>query len=150
MCDQQRLRPACAYAQSDQSLCLSLEYPMSVMLLTDHHLRFLGSQARLSLHMSKFQIFGNLMPRLISYLFRLYSRENADTVIFLLVFPEEFTPNRQTTRKATLWEKTICRVQSRISRIPCYGLETPSVKNMPASQVKIKVFTELLTASLGK
>ena len=26
MCDQQRLRPACTYAQSDQSLCLMLEY----------------------------------------------------------------------------------------------------------------------------
>ena len=42
MCDQQRLRPACAYAQSDQSLCLSLEYPMSVKLLAEHHLRFLS------------------------------------------------------------------------------------------------------------
>ena len=30
MYDQQRLRPACAYAQSDQSLSLSLEYTMSV------------------------------------------------------------------------------------------------------------------------
>ena len=42
MCDQQSLRSACAYAQSDQSLCLSLEYPMSVMLLTEHNLRFLS------------------------------------------------------------------------------------------------------------
>ena len=33
MCDQQSLRSACAYAQSDQSLCLSLEYPMTVKLL---------------------------------------------------------------------------------------------------------------------
>ena len=41
MCDQQRLRPACAYAQSDQSLCKSLEYSMSVTLLTEHHLEFL-------------------------------------------------------------------------------------------------------------
>ena len=40
MCDQQRLRPACAYAQSDQSLCLSLEYYMTVKLLTAHHLEF--------------------------------------------------------------------------------------------------------------
>ena len=31
-----------AYAQSDQSLCLSLEYPMSVKLLTEHYLRFLS------------------------------------------------------------------------------------------------------------
>ena len=42
MCDQQRLRPACAYAQSDQRLCLSLEYSMTVKLLTEHHLRFLS------------------------------------------------------------------------------------------------------------
>ena len=41
MCDQQSLRSACAYAQSDQSLCLSLEYSMSVKLLTKHHLEFL-------------------------------------------------------------------------------------------------------------
>ena len=33
-CDQQSLRSACAYAQSDQSLCLSLEYSMNVKLLT--------------------------------------------------------------------------------------------------------------------
>ena len=38
MCDQQRLRSACAYAQSDQSLCLSLE----VKLPTKHHLEFLS------------------------------------------------------------------------------------------------------------
>ena len=42
MCDQQSLRSACAYAQSDQSLCLSLEYSMTVKLLTDHHLKFLS------------------------------------------------------------------------------------------------------------
>ena len=32
----------CAYAQSDQSLCLSLEYSMTVKLLTEHHLEFLS------------------------------------------------------------------------------------------------------------
>ena len=42
MCDQQSLRPACAYAQSDQSLCLSLEYSMIVKLLTECHLEFLN------------------------------------------------------------------------------------------------------------
>ena len=42
MSDQQRLRPACAYAQSDQSLCTSLEYSMSVKLLTENHLEFLS------------------------------------------------------------------------------------------------------------
>ena len=42
MCDQQRLRSACAFAQSDQSLCLSLEYSLTVNLLTDHHLGFVS------------------------------------------------------------------------------------------------------------
>ena len=42
MCDQQHLRSACAYARSDKSLCWSLEYPMSIKLLTEHHLEFLS------------------------------------------------------------------------------------------------------------
>ena len=41
MYDQQWLRPACAYAQSDQSLCLSLEYSMTLKLLTKHYFEFL-------------------------------------------------------------------------------------------------------------
>ena len=44
MCDQQRLRPACAYAQSDQSLCKSLEHSMTVKLLTKQHLDSLSSK----------------------------------------------------------------------------------------------------------
>ena len=39
---QQSLRSACAHAQSDQSLCKSLEYSTSVKLLTEHHLEFLS------------------------------------------------------------------------------------------------------------
>ena len=42
MCDQQRLRPACAFAQSDQSLCSSLDYSTSGKLLTEHHLEFIS------------------------------------------------------------------------------------------------------------
>ena len=42
MCDQQRLRPTCAYAQSGQSNCLLLEYSMTVKLLTEQHLEFLN------------------------------------------------------------------------------------------------------------
>ena len=42
MCCQQSLRSACAYAQSGQSLCLSLEYSRSVKLLTEHLLEFLN------------------------------------------------------------------------------------------------------------
>ena len=38
MCDQQRLRSAWAYAQSNQSLCWSLEYLLNVKLLIEHHL----------------------------------------------------------------------------------------------------------------
>ena len=44
-CDQQRLRSACAYAQSDQSLFQSLEYPMDVKLLTKFFLEFLSIKA---------------------------------------------------------------------------------------------------------
>ena len=42
MCDQQRHRPACAYAQSDQSLCWSLEFSRTVKLLTEYQLGFLS------------------------------------------------------------------------------------------------------------
>ena len=42
MCDKQRLRPACAYAQADQSHCFSLEYSMSIKLLAEYHLEFLS------------------------------------------------------------------------------------------------------------
>ena len=42
MCDQQRLRSACAYAQSDQSLGKSLEYSMTVKLPSEHFLEFLS------------------------------------------------------------------------------------------------------------
>ena len=70
MCDQQSLRSACAYAQSDQSLRLSFEYSMSVKLLAEHHLEFLSlngdAEARPSLHMSKYHIVGNLMHWLIN------------------------------------------------------------------------------------
>ena len=40
--DQQRHRPACTYAQSDQSLCKSFEYFLTVKLLTEHHLKFIS------------------------------------------------------------------------------------------------------------
>ena len=42
MRDQQSLRSACAYVQSDQSLCKSLECSMTVKLLTEHHLEILS------------------------------------------------------------------------------------------------------------
>ena len=42
MCNQQRLRSACAYAQSDQSLCELLQCSASVQLLSEHHLESLS------------------------------------------------------------------------------------------------------------
>ena len=42
MCNQQSLRSACPYAQSDQNLCKSLEYCINVKLLTEHHSEFLS------------------------------------------------------------------------------------------------------------
>ena len=42
MCDQEMLRSACIHMQFDQSLCLSLEYSMTVKLLTEQHLEFLS------------------------------------------------------------------------------------------------------------
>ena len=63
MCKQLSLRSACAYVQSDQSLCSSLEYSMTVKLLTEHHYEFLSwkgaAQACLSLHLWKCHIVGN-------------------------------------------------------------------------------------------
>ena len=63
------LRPACAYAQSDQSLCKSLEHSMTIKQLVEQHLEFLGlklaAQGCLSLHLSKCHIVGNHMSRLI-------------------------------------------------------------------------------------
>ena len=76
MCDQQSLRSACKYAQSDQSLskalCYSLEYFMSVKLLTEQHLEFLslkgGCTCSSESTLVKYQIAGNLMSRLILFL----------------------------------------------------------------------------------
>ena len=42
VCDQRGLRSACAYVQFGQSLCLLLEFSMTVGLLSDRHLEFLS------------------------------------------------------------------------------------------------------------
>ena len=61
MCDQQSVRSAYAYTQSDQSLCYPLEYSMSVKQAEKE-----DAQARLSLHLSKSHIDGNHMSRSIT------------------------------------------------------------------------------------
>ena len=69
MCDQQSLRSACACAQSNQSLCLSLEYTMSDKILTEHHLEFLsftgGCTGSSKSTLAKCYIVGNHVSRLI-------------------------------------------------------------------------------------
>ena len=68
MCDLQRLRSACAYAQSDQSLCKLLEYSINIKLLIEYYFEFLSLKeavhAHLGLFMSKYHIVGNLMSQL--------------------------------------------------------------------------------------
>ena len=73
MCDQQRLRAECAYAQFGQNLCLSLEYSMTLRtlrLLTIHHLKFLslkrGCTDSSESTLVKCHVFGNHMSWLIS------------------------------------------------------------------------------------
>ena len=48
MCDQQRLRPACAFVQSVESPCQLLEYSMTIKLLTEQHLEFVSLKGGLS------------------------------------------------------------------------------------------------------
>ena len=42
VCATSKASDQCVYAQSDQSLCKSLEYSMTVKPLTEHHLVFLS------------------------------------------------------------------------------------------------------------
>ena len=55
---------------SDQNLCLSLEYSLTVKLLTEHHLKFLSLKGGCidwseSIHVKMPHCFGNLMHWLI-------------------------------------------------------------------------------------
>ena len=78
MCDQQGLRSACAYAQSGQSLCLSIECSVTVGQLIGRRLGFLclggGTvRVRLGLRVLGGNIVGNHMPLLIFYPILLYT-----------------------------------------------------------------------------
>ena len=90
MCDQQSLRSDCAYAQSNQSLCLSLEYSIIVKLLTESHLEFLSLKggcrgSSKSTHV-KCHIVGNLMPWLIIVLIVLMT--NLTEILTLMIMQE--------------------------------------------------------------
>ena len=49
MCDKRSLRSACAYPQSDQSLCKSLENSMTAKLQNKNHLELLRLKALLEI-----------------------------------------------------------------------------------------------------
>ena len=90
MYDQQSLRSACAYAQSNQSLYKSLEYSLTVKLLNDHHLESLSlngqkeaAQTNLSLHLSKCHVVGNTMPFLMYEPLRKEIRKMTDASDFV-------------------------------------------------------------------
>ena len=74
MCAQQRLKPACAYAQADQSFGWSLEYSKTLKLLTEQTLEFLsltrGYTGSSESTLVKMPHFGNHMSRLISWYFK--------------------------------------------------------------------------------
>ena len=55
----------CAYAQSDQSLCKSLEYSMTVKLLTEHHLEFLSLKGGCAGSYESTLVNGNHMSQLM-------------------------------------------------------------------------------------
>ena len=74
---------------------------MSVKLLTEHHLE--AAQARLSLHLSKCHIVGNLMPRLIGWFmsrstwfksFQEYNSNYDSLIGKCLKLLNKLTPNR--------------------------------------------------------
>ena len=73
ICDQQRLRPACAYARPDQSLCKSLEHSMTIKLLTEQNLEPQslkeGCRGSSESTLVKMLFVGNHMSRLIWHLF---------------------------------------------------------------------------------
>ena len=66
-----KAQTSCAYAQSDQSLCLSLDYHMNIKLLNEHNLEFLSLKegytgSSESIHV-KCHIVRNHMSRLICH-----------------------------------------------------------------------------------
>ena len=80
MCDQQSLAPACAYAQSNLSLCSSLDYSMIVKLLTEHHLEFLSLKGGCE---GSFESTLVKMPHCWKSHVRAHLKENKKTYFFL-------------------------------------------------------------------
>ena len=93
MCDQQSHRSACAYAQSDQSLCYSLEYSLSVKLLTEHHLEFLSLKGDCTdsseSSLVKMHIVENHMSRL-NYIVSVHYNTLVETILRVCVVPTCF------------------------------------------------------------
>ena len=100
MCVQQRLRPACAYAQSDQSLYYFLEYSMTLRPLTKYHLEFLSLQGGCTgsseSTLVKYHIVGNHMSLLI---FRPATHQNLILYMGLIVRKPVFEVCEQQRRR---------------------------------------------------
>ena len=88
-----------AYAQSGQSLCKSLEYSMSVNLLTKQHLKFLslkvgctGSSESTLVKMTFCHIVGNRMLRLITCISKAVLKCEVYISIILTTFRNFWSP----------------------------------------------------------
>ena len=96
MCDQQSLEQAWAYAQSDQKLCYSFAYFMTVKLLTEHNLEFVnltgGCKGSSESTLVKRNIVGNHMSRLVCLLYQVAC--NQIVLDFFLSRPTDPVPYR--------------------------------------------------------
>ena len=132
MCDQQSLRSACAYAQSDQSLCSSLEYSMTVKLLTEHHLDILslkgGCTGSFESTHFEYHIVGNHMPWL--------------NYVHLLIL--SLLPTSRLYKWAATWEFQQCSMcdQQRLSSAFAYAQSDQSLFWSFAYSMTIKLLTE--------
>ena len=116
MCDQQSLRSVCAYAQSDQSLCWSLEYSMSVKLLTEHDLEFLSlkgdftgsSESTLVKmpHCWKSHTTAQLNMIRVCHNYRSHTNlRHRDKVMSQYIFATKYCPDRFVLNTSKHWEK---------------------------------------------
>ena len=124
MCDLQSLRSACAYAQSDQSLCSSLEYSMTAKLLTKHQSEFLcltGGYTGLSestlvkmLHCWKSHVAAHINLTLSMLGIVSWSSANFDENYFFQKFLHEQTVWRRALIRVLIgwgliWVKSVCK-----------------------------------------
>ena len=142
MCDQQRLRPACEYAQSNQSLCKSFEYSMTLKLLTEHHLEFLslkggctGSYESTLVkmpHCWKSHFMAHILPYISTY--RPLVKSAYQNIIFLITQP-----------KHMLWELKRTVSMRRFFWAPKTYVQTDGFENIYNFTLKNFVYLNLCT-----